>query len=228
MAAVGNPPATSWTSIPELAFRVERAEAARHSAVPAVRFGLHVDAVGGQAVRAILLEVQIQIAARQRGYNEREEDLLQELFGAPERWSTTLRTLPWTRNTVIAPPFRGATDIDLLVPCSYDLEVAGARYLAALGDGVVPLEFLFSGSVFFSTPQGALQTTRIPSDCEASFQLAVAVWREAMDRHFRGSAWLRLGRVRFEALCAYKARHAFASWDATIDALLAEDESRGR
>jgi hypothetical protein len=43
-----------------------------------------------------------------------------------------------------------------------------------------------------------------------------------MDRHFPGAAWLRLGRESFDRLSAYKARHAFESWDVTIEALLAK------
>jgi hypothetical protein len=228
MSAIGNPPPATRGSIPELSFSVQRAEAARHAAVPTLRFVLRIDASGGQPVRSVLLDVQIQIAARQRGYSGAEEDLLAELFGAPERWGTTLRTLPWTRATSVVPPFQGSTEVELPIPCSYDLEVAGARSLAALVEGAVPLEFLFSGSVFFRAAQAALQMIRIPAECEATYQLPVSVWREAIDRHFPDSAWLRLGRERFRALCAYKARHAFTTWDATIDALLGERDDHGR
>jgi hypothetical protein len=50
--------------------------------------------------------------------------------------------------------------------------------------------------------------------------MPVSVWRQAMDRHFPNTAWLRLGRESFDRLTAYKARHAFVSWDAAIDSLL--------
>lgn len=220
MAALGKSLASRTAVIPSLEIGVNRAEAARYVAVPSVRFVLGIEEVTLRPIRSVVLDVQIQIAARQRGYAQAEVDLLAELFGAPERWGTTLRTLPWTRLTLVVAPFEGAVEIDLLVPCSYDLEVAGARYLAALGDGVVPLEFLFSGSVFYSGDHGTLQTARLPSDSEAPFALPVSVWREAMDRHFPGSAWLRLGRDQFQALCAYRARHAHTTWDATIAALL--------
>jgi hypothetical protein len=43
-----------------------------------------------------------------------------------------------------------------------------------------------------------------------------------MDRHFPGSAWLRLGRDSFDRLHAYRARHAHLSWDDAVDALLRE------
>jgi hypothetical protein len=75
--------------------------------------------------------------------------------------------------------------------------------------------------VFYSTPQGALQTARIGWDRDTEFALPVAVWREAMDRHFPASAWLRLGADSYAALAAFKARHAHTSWDAAVAALLA-------
>ena len=37
--------------------------------------------------------------------------------------------------------FTGTTDVDLPLPCSYDFDVVGSRYLHALGDGSVPLSF---------------------------------------------------------------------------------------
>jgi len=46
------------------------------------------------------------------------------------------------------------------------------------------------------------------------------VWREAIDRHFPQSAWLRLGRERFDRLCTFRARRGLLSWDAAVDALL--------
>jgi hypothetical protein len=209
-------------TIPQLDFAVLDASSVDFAAVPTLSFELQITAAQDQPIRSILLAVQLQIAARQRAYSEAVQPRLLELFGAPERWAGTLRTLPWTTATLVVPPFRGQTTVALPIPCTYDLEVTAARYFAALDDGEVPLEFLFSGSLFFVTQAGALQTTRIAWDREAAYRLPVAVWKGAMARHFPDSAWLRLGSASFERLCAYKARHAFASFDAALDALLAE------
>jgi hypothetical protein len=212
-------------SVPELGFTVLDARSAEHAAAPTLTFVLEIRAAGRE-IRSVLLDVQIQIAARQRPYGEASQERLLELFGAPARWGTTLRTLPWLRTTVVVPPFADAAIVELAVPCTYDLEVTAARYFAALDDGEIPLEFLFSGSVFFSTPQGTLQTVRIAWDSDVDFRLPVAVWREAMERHFPHSAWLRLGRDSYDRLCAYKARHAHASWEAAIDSLLGDGGAR--
>lgn len=227
MAALPHsPPAPApGAAVPALEFDVAGAVAQQYAAVPTLCFALAISAPGGQAIRSVLLDVQLQIAARRRGYDADAQERLAELFGTPERWSTTLRTLPWTRTTLVVPPFTGATMIDLPVTCTYDLEVTAARYLAALSEGEVPLEFLFSGTLFYAAETGGLQAARIAWDREADYRLPVAVWREAIDRHFPDAAWLRLGRASFDRLCAYKARHACTSFDAALDRLLGAEEA---
>jgi hypothetical protein len=224
--AATRPPAAPEAAVPQLGFAVLGAECVAYAAVPTLRFALRVEAPGGEAVRSILLDTQIQIAARRRRYDTRAHDRLFELFGPPEGWGATLRTLPWTRLTVTVPPFTGATEVGLDVVCTYDLEVAASRYFAALSDGDVPVELLFSGTVFFAGPEGALQATRLSWEQEADYALPVAVWRETMDRHFPHAAWLRLDRERFDALAAFKSRRALATWEDAIDVLLAAEEAR--
>lgn len=224
MAFAQHPGEVAGSAVPELTFGVQDAAPLRHAAVPTIRFALRIDAREQPAIRSVLLDVQIQIAARLRGYARGEEARLLELFGDPREWSTTLRTLPWLRTTMVVPAFEKTTVAELDVPCTYDLEVTAARYFAALAGGVIPLELLFSGSVFFTDTAGALQAARIGWDRDAQFGLPVAVWRETMDRHFPGSGWLRVGAEQLAALAAYKARHAFPDWDATVAALLAATE----
>ena len=201
----------------ELGFSVIGAERVEHAAVPTLRFALEISSV--VPVRSVLLDVQLQIAARRRGYDAAANDRLFELFGPVADWGTSLRTLLWTRTTLVVPAFSEATEVALDVPCSYDLEVTASRYLDALTDGTVPLEFLFSGSVFYSGDDGALQTTRLSWQSEAEYALPVAVWKETMERYFRGTAWVRLSKESFDRLSAYKSRNAFASWDDALEAL---------
>jgi hypothetical protein len=227
MAATRPHPAAVAATVPELRFAVTGAAPVEHAAVPTLALDLRVESAGGHAIRSVLLDVQIMIAARRRPYDAVARERLFELFGAPEGWGTTLRTLLWTRTTRVVPPFEGSTVVDLPVSCTYDLEVAAARYLDALRDGEVPLELLFSGTVFHAGADGRLQAARIPWDCEAEYRLPVAVWRATMDRHFPGGAWLRLRRESFDRLAAYKARHALATWEDAVDALVAGAEEAG-
>jgi hypothetical protein len=207
---------------PELAFAVVDASRLEYAAVPTLRFALRVESVSGEPIRSLLLDTQIQIAARRRRYDEAARERLFELFGPPADWGTTLRTLLWTRLTTVVPPFTGATVVDLPVPCSYDLEVVASRYFDALEDGEVPLEFLFSGSVFYAGEDGRLQTARLSWEQEAAYRLPVAVWKETLERYFRGTAWVRMPKASFDRLAAYKARHALATWGDALDALLEE------
>jgi hypothetical protein len=223
VSAVAKPPAPVRDPAPELRFTVSAAEPLAYAAAPTLKFGLEIDAPGGQPIRSLLLDVQIQIAARRRGYGQQAQERLLELFGMPERWSSTLRTLPWLRTTLVVPAFTSASSVELTVACTYDLEVTASRYLAALEEGEIPLEFMFSGSVFYAATDGRLQMARIPWDNDVAFGMPVDVWRRTMDAHFPQSAWLRLHRESYDALYAYKARHAFETWEATIDALLRRD-----
>ncbi|HEX6458108.1 MAG TPA: DUF6084 family protein [Thermoleophilaceae bacterium] len=208
------------TAVVDLSFGVESAAPVDYAAVPTLALRLRVENAGAAEVRSVLLDAQIQIAARRRSYGSGEQERLHDLFGTSDRWRDTLRTLPWTRLTVLVPPFSGSTVVELKVVCSYDLEVAAAGYFAALDGGEIPLELLFSGTVFYSGDDGRLQAERIAWTKEAEFALPVSVWRETMDRHFPDSAWLRLSRRSYDRLRAYRSRHAFASWDQAVDALL--------
>jgi hypothetical protein len=212
-------PVAMAADAPALSFVVEGAQAVRYAAVPTLRFALRVDS-GAAAIRSIMLNVQLRIAANERGYDAAEQQSLGELFGTPDRWATTLRGLLWTHATLVIPPFQGQTVVDLDVPCTYDFEVTAAKYLAALGDGEVPLELLFSGTVFHRDDSGRLSVSRISWDREAPYRMPVAVWRQTMDYHFADAAWLRVERETFDRLADYKSRHTLVSWEAALGALL--------
>ena len=219
MALAERTPATGA----ELSFAVDGAGPVAYTAVPTLGIRVRLESAAPVPIRSVLLDTQIQIAARLRSYGAAEQERLLDLFGTPERWRDTLRTLPWTRLTVVVPSFNGSTVVELPVVCTYDLEVAAAGYFGALDGGEVPLELLFSGTVFYAGADGRLQAERIAWTKEATYELPVSVWRETMDRHFPGSAWLRLSRDCYDGLRAYRARNAFASWDDAMAALLGDD-----
>ena len=98
--------------------------------------------------------------------------------------------------------------------------MTAAKYLQALDDGVIPLELLFSGTVFHAGEDGRLRAGRISWESEARYELPVRVWREVMDRYFHGTAWIRLERDAFDALNAYRARHALPTWERAVEHLL--------
>ncbi len=220
-ATVGAAPGAG--SVPELGFTVLGCEPLPFAASPSLKFSLAIDAQGA-AIRSVMLEVQVRIAATQRTYTEAEQAQLGDLFGAPHRWGDTLKGLLWTHATVVVPPFEGATVVDLHVPCTYDFDVAAAKYLSGLKDGDIPLDLLFSGTVFYAGAGGALQINRISWNAEAAHRLPVRVWRETMEHYFPDSAWLRTDRETFDRLVAFRARNSLTSWESVLDKLLAPHE----
>jgi predicted P-loop ATPase/GTPase len=78
---------------------------------------------------------------------------------------------------------------------------------------------LFSGSVFSRGTSG-FSVARLPWDCETTYRLPVAIWREMMDLHFPNSAWIRVQRDTFDALQRFKSTGAMTSWDEALESLL--------
>lgn len=205
---------------PELDFAVESAGALEYAAAPTLRFALRMTSRGDEEIRNVALTTQIRIAATKRSYDPATQARLIDLFGEPHRWGHTVHSLFWTQVTLFVPAFTGSTLVDLPVPCTYDLDVAAARYFHGVLGGEVPLEFFFSGTIFYTAEGGALQAARIALDRETAYRLPVSVWKDMMAHYFPNSGWLRLRLDVLERLRAYRAAHALATWDDAVDALL--------
>jgi hypothetical protein len=209
---------------PHLRFAVTDGGVMEHAAVPTLRFALAIESSAGPAsIRAVALSVEIRIAATTRTYNPDERARLADVFGDDDSWRRNLHSLHWTTLSLNVPAFTASTVVELPVTCTYDLEVTGAKYLQSLDHGQIPLEFLFSGTVFYADPSGRLQIGRIGWDQDATYRLPVTAWREMIDRHFPDTAWLRVRRDTWERLAAYKARHTHMSWDDALDALMRDE-----
>jgi hypothetical protein len=211
-------------TIPDLTFAVTGAEPERFAALPTLRFRLEITRSGGGPVRSVSLTTAIRIDVARRRYGPEARRGLAELFGAPERWGSTMRPLVWTQTTVVVPPFDTSTTTDVTVPCGYDTELAVTKYLRAVRDGDVPLDFLFSGTVFFQGPEGLLRTARISWAKDTTYRLPAAMWHELTDRYCAGSPWLRLSRETYERLDDHRARHVLGSLDDAVRDLLDRDD----
>jgi hypothetical protein len=209
--------------MPDLSFRVAGVEPAARGLTPLLHFNLEVRNVPAtEEIHAVILQAQIHIESAQRPYGSEEKKRLVDLFGTPDRWGQTLRTRLWSHASVTVRPFTGTTDAILPILCTYDLNVAATKYFYALGEGEVPLLFLFSGTVFYAGPGGQLQVQRISWDKECAYRMPVTVWQALMEHHYPNSAWLALHRRVFDRLYAYKCSHGIPTWDQTIERLLPE------
>jgi len=218
--ALSAPPAPA---APVLAFAVTAAEEERFAALPTLRFGLEIARTAGLPVGSVTLTTVVRIDVARRSYGPQAQHALGELFGAPEQWATGMRPLTWTRTTVHVPAFDDRTTVQIPVECSYDTELAVTKYLRAVGDeGDIPLDFLFSGTVFHRAPGGpGLAASRISwTDGDTRYALPAVLWQSLTDRYHAGGNWLRLSRETFDRLDAYRARHVLVSPDDAVRALL--------
>lgn len=209
----------------DLTFTCLDAVAGRHAATPTLMLRLRIAEATGTRIGAIALRCQIRILPQQRRYSPAETEQLLDLFGEPDRWADTQHPLQLATVPVMVPAFTGSVEMEVPVACSYDLEVAAGRYFAALQDGEVALLMLFSGTVFTQGLAG-LVIEQVPWHKECAYRLPVRVWREIMDLHFPNAGWLRLRRDTLAALARYKSRAALATWDDTVEALLADLERK--
>jgi hypothetical protein len=211
--------------VADLIFGCTGATADKYAATPTLAFQLTITERSGVRVHAIALRCQIRIEPHRRRYSAAEAERLHDLFGDPSRWAETVKPIQLATVTAMVPGFTAVTEIDIPVPCTYDLEVTSARYLQGLDDGTIPMLLLFSGTVFVAT-EGGFSVELVPWSAEASYRMPVSVWRDLVDAHFPGSAWLRCSRETLDELSRFKARHALPTWDATLGVLLAAAEPR--
>ena len=119
--------------MPDLSFKIEQASVVPFAVSPTIAFQLRIDnAMAGQTIHTVALRCQIQIEVTRRRYTPEEQASMRDLFGAPERWGQTLRTLLWTHASVVVPSFQDTTLTDLHVPCTFDFNVATTKYFEGL------------------------------------------------------------------------------------------------
>jgi hypothetical protein len=205
----------------EPTFNVVGARVEPHAAVPTLMLTLAIDAPAGRELEGLALSCQLRLEPTRRSYSTEETARLVDLFGAAPRWSSTMKPLPWVDASVLVPAFSDRVEVELPIPCSYDLEVSAARYFQSLDEGEVPLRLLFRGTIFARGERG-LEMTPLPWRCEAAWRLPVALWRAAIDGHFPDAGWLRLRKRTIERLVVIKGRHALATFDDVVEMLLAE------
>ena len=207
----------------DLAFTVLDIGPEPYAAAPNLFARLRITESTGEPVHAIALRCQVQIDPRRRTYTGQEKTGLADLFGAPSRWGETLRPVQWTQTSTMVPGFTGAVEVDLPLPCTYDFEVAAAKYLQTLDGDDIPLTLLFNGTVFTRGVSG-FGVEQIPWHLEASYRMPVRVWRELMDAHFPNTGWIRLDRETLRRLGRFRSERALTDWGQVFDALLPAEE----
>jgi len=208
--------------VPDLSITVDKAVATPFAASPTLAFELRVaNANPDEAIHTVVLRCQIQVEVARRRYSAADQERLRDLFGEPERWGQTLRSMLWTHANAVVPAFQRSTTVELQVPCTFDFNIAATKYFNGLTDGEIPLCVMFSGTVFYADHGGTVQVAPISWDKEARFRLPLQVWKDMMELYYPNSAWLCLRKDVFEKLQDYKTKHGTPTWEETIERIMA-------
>lgn len=201
-------------------FEVLEARPVERSLAPTLAFRARVGDASGRAVYTIAASILITIEPAKRSYDGDTRARLVELFGEPGRWATTTTSFRWAQVDVLVPRFAGATEFEIPVPCTYDVEVAAAKYLHGLADGQAPLRFHFSGTILYQGEGGAIQMVPIPWDCSVRYSMPVSAWQRMIAAHYPHRGWIPLHTETIERLSRRKTEAGAPTYDDLIERLL--------
>ena len=218
--------------MPDLKFEILSSEVKPYAVLPTISFQLRiVNNTENEEVYAAALKCQVMIEALKRTYDEDSKNKLGELFGPPSRWDETLRSFFWTIINIPVPRFTDQTIVEVAIPCSEDQALAAGKYFYAVDDGYIPLNFLFSGTLFYKSapvagvPTGHsvdsdLQVTMIPWEKEALWKMPANLWQEMMNIYFPGKRWLQVKKDTYDRLVMFKAQSSFPTLETALEFLL--------
>jgi Family of unknown function (DUF6084) len=214
--------ATTPDQPPEVEFAVLGARPVKYAAAPMLALDLEVTETRGRHVYMLALTVQLMIEPARRAYDDDAHERLVELFGAPERWAVTTRSLVWSALDVVVPAFTGRTTVTVPIACHYDLELAAAKYLHSLADGEAPLALHFNGMIYYPAEDGGLQMVLVPWTKSIEFRMPVSVWEETIEHYYPNTGWVALRSETLEALQREKLTRGLATIDACVEQMLGE------
>jgi hypothetical protein len=208
--------------VPAPEFAVTGAVHVPFAATPTMRFEAAVTEPEGVEVQSIALTAQVMIDPARRGYDPETRERLAELFGPPASWTPSTSGLAWARVAAAVPGFSGSGAFAMEVPCTYDLEVAAAKYFYAVRDGLVPLSFHFNGNVFYrgDGPTHPLMVVPVAWSSTAQYSMPVATWRAMIAEHYPGGGWIRIDDETLAALNDRRAARGLGSFDDCVRELL--------
>lgn len=175
--------------MPELRFSVD--SIVPDEAASGLRLRLRIEnSLPYEQIQSIALNTQLQIQPGRRRYTSDEKAALKILFGEPEIWHKSLRPLFWANVSLNVPAFLSSTVVDFKLPCSSSGNDAAITFCSALQEGEIPLDLLFSGTIFYLAGD-SVQASFIPWSKEAASRVPVKMWRESMPLNSSLSAGTR-------------------------------------
>ena len=209
--------------MPDLSFQIEAASVVPFAASPTHRISSSTinNAVPDEAIHTIALRCQIQIEVTRRRYTPEEQERLLDLFGKPDRWSQTLRSLLWTHANRGCSRFRRDRARTSICRFPAPSTSMSRRPSISRGSPMATSRCSCSSAAPSSTrrrqpPAGRAHLVGSGS----TIQAACKMWREMMDAYYPNSAWLNLRRDVFDRLYRYKMQHGIPTWEQALEQIL--------
>ncbi len=209
-------------------FKVVSAEPVARSVEPALSFKGTITDASQRPVYLIALTAIVVVEPGKRSYAPGERERLMELFGGPERWASTTGAFRWAATSAMVHGFTGEGEFELVVPVSYDLEIASAKYFGALDEGgTVPLRFHFNGSILYERGDGRVQTTPVPWDRSERFEMPMEAWTTAHRRAPPLRNWVPLHSETVSRIEDLKAKMGAPTFDDAVTRIIDRAEQGG-
>ena len=124
-------------------------------------------------------------------------------------------------STSLVPSFTGSTMFTLEVPCTYDLEVASAKYFDSLSGRRRAAELpLQRHRALPRRPTTGCRSCSCRGAAPRSWRMPVDVWKRTIAAHYPGGGWIRLQHETLEALARAKASAGCTRSTTTVRELL--------
>ncbi|MDQ3728972.1 MAG: DUF6084 family protein [Actinomycetota bacterium] len=209
-------------------FKVLSVEPVPRSVEAALSFKGTIRDASMRPVYMISLTAIVVVEPGKRSYGPGERERLMELFGGPERWASTTGAFRWASTQTMVQGFTGEGEFELVVPVSYDLEIASAKYFGALDEGgSVPLRFHFNGSILYERGDGRVQMTPVAWDRSERFEMPMEAWTRLTAEHHPFRNWVPLHSETVARIEGLKATMGAPTFDDAVSRILDRAEQNG-
>ena len=202
-------------------FKIVSVEPVPRSVEPALSFKGKITDASQRPVYMIALTAIVVVEPGKRRYAPGERERLMELFGGPERWASTTGAFRWAATQTMVHGFTGEGEFEMVVPVSYDLEIASAKYFGALDEGgSVPLRFHFNGSVLYERGDGQVQMAPVAWDRSERFEMPMEAWTRLTAEHHPFRNWVPLHSETVTRISDLKANMGAPTFDDAVSRIL--------
>ena len=216
--------------MPDLSFQVENAEVVPFAVAPLLAFGLRVtNAAAGRGGPHGGAPLPDPDRGHPRRYAPEEEERLRDLFGEPERWGQTLRTMLWTHASVVVPAFEGERHgRPAGAPAPSTSTWRRPSISTALDDRRGPAHVPVQRQrLLRGLRRGAAGGPDLVGE-GGDLPTAGGTWQELMDAYYPNRPGSHLRRDVFDRLYRYKVGHGIPTWEQALERILPRPTRRRR